>query len=162
MEMMVSTRRTAWLALLLACLAGSAPAAGAQDAPDARDDAPPWMLGAFADDYGAHYTITPERWLHGSHASYRIVEWNVEERYLVARNDVANPTEPGRWSRIDWVELDGTDGWGWGYCYAVYDAETPEAAEQGRASRRESPRDGCNGFPFSRMRRHEGPDLAGS
>jgi hypothetical protein len=148
--------------LAIACLCVSAAAARAQDTPREQDELPRWILGTFVDDYDARYSITRERWLHGTHAGYRIVEWNVQGRYLVAHNDAANPTEPGRWSRIDWVELDGTDGWAWGYCYAVYDADTAEAAEQGPDSRRASPRDGCSGFPFSRMRRVEGPGPTGS
>lgn len=45
--------------------------------------------------------------------------------------------------------------------YAAYDAPSREAALQVPPSRRASPRTGCNGYPFSRMRRADTAGLDG-
>lgn len=111
------------------------------------------LLGEFVDDYGIPYVVTPESWLQGTEARYEIEEWNVRGRFLIARNGGDNPTEPGLWTRIDWVVLASEAGYDWAFCYAVFDAASKAAARAGEASVRETPRTGCNGYPFSRMRR---------
>ena len=114
---------------------------------------PSWMLGEFVDDYDIRYVIQEDQWLQGTRSLYHIEEWNVAERYLLARNSVENPGEPGLWTRIDWVVLEPWQDFEWAFCYAVYDAESMAAARAGPASNRGTPREGCNGFPFSRIRR---------
>ena len=116
--------------------------------------APEALLGTFEDDYGIRYTIGPERWTQGA-ARYHIAAWNAAERYAVARNDADNPSDGGRWTRIDWVPLDGGD-YAWAYCYAVYDAATRAEAVAAPPSGRDTPRTGCGGHPFSRMKRVDG------
>ena len=112
---------------------------------------PDLLIGTFRDDYGSAYTITSTAWTHDGAATYHVVRWNVAEQYLIARNDSANASAPGRWSRIDWVPLDGMSPYEWGYCYSAYDAESAAAAESVSVARRDTPRTGCNGFPFTRM-----------
>lgn len=136
-------------AILLACT----PLPAVSQSPDLPTDVRPAILGSFVDDYGITYRVTRDEWLQGDEARYDIAEWNVEGRYLVARNGADNPSEPGLWTRIDWVEFEAGADFEWAFCYAVYDAESVEAARAATATRRESPRDGCNGYPFSRMRR---------
>lgn len=57
------------------------------------------------------------------------------------------------WTRIDWMPLPGMAPYGWAYCMSASAARNDEAAESTHVARRESPRSGCNGFPFSRMQR---------
>ena len=45
------------------------------------------------------------------------------QRWMVARNDDANPFFPGAWSRYDWVEVGGVTY----YCQTAY-GEASEAA----------------------------------
>ena len=59
-------------------------------------------------------------------------------------------------ARIDWVELDSV-GFAWAFCYAVYDAPELSGALAAPSSDRATPRSGCGGFPFSRMRSLEAP-----
>jgi hypothetical protein len=111
------------------------------------------VLGTFQDDYGSSYEITRSEWRHVGYARYHIAHWQPASGYLVARNDPSNPTDGGRWTRIDWVRLDGMQPFEWAFCMSAYDAATEAAAESTSTARRDSPRTGCNGFPFSRMRR---------
>ena len=151
-------RPTSLKALALSCAILCVPASlegQAQPRTD-RPSPPPAQLGEFIDDYGIRYVVTERLWLQGAEARYEITEWNGERRFLIARNGAENPTEAGLWTRVDWVALESGTDFEWAFCYAVFDAESQEAARAGAASDRDTPRTGCNGFPFSRMRRVTG------
>ena len=126
--------------------AGLPPSPGADAAP------PELVLGAFEDDYGSRHTITPASWVHGPRQRYRIARWNPVQQYLIAQNDAANPADAGLWTRIDWMPLEGMPPYGWGFCLSAYDQPSAAAAEASQVARRDTPRTGCNGFPFTRMR----------
>lgn len=147
------------LAIVLSCAAPSpdaVPEPGSRSTEAANQPAAPAdLLGAFEDDYGIRYTISPTAWQQGSGIVYHVVAWDPAGRSLIARNDDDNPSDGGRWARIDWVRLEDMAPWTWAYCLTVYDAVTRDAAESAPAADRASPRTGCNGFPFSRMRRDE-------
>ena len=110
------------------------------------------LLGDFKDDYEGTYQITSSKWQHGSRSAYHIVAWHTDSQYVIAQNDASNPSAGGRWTRIDWMKLEGMAPYTWAYCLSAYDADTRQAAEAARIAQRASPRTGCNGFPFSRMR----------
>ncbi len=125
----------------------------AHSSPRARPAAPPpIMLGAFEDDYRGRYTISATTWDHGTRSRYHIVRWDVPGQFLIARNDSANPGDKGRWTRIDWLPLGGMPPYTWAYCYSAYNAPSAAVAEAVSVAKRATPRTGCNGFPFSRMR----------
>ncbi|MEM6285629.1 MAG: hypothetical protein AAF845_00595 [Bacteroidota bacterium] len=134
--------------VLALVLAGCAPRLGAPEGTP-----PAFVLGTFEDDYGSTYAITEAAWTHVGYARYHVVRWRPEAGYLVAQNDAGNPADGGRWTRIDWVRLDGMAPYTWAFCLSAYDAPTAAAAESTRVARPEAPRTGCNGYPFSRMRR---------
>lgn len=139
-------QRTFWVALsLLAC------GCGARTARPVPPSVPSMMLGSFVDDYGSRYRITATDWIQLPSARYRIVRWDVERQYLIAQNDSANPTDGGLWTRIDWVVLPAMPPWRWAYCHSAYRAPRAEVADTVSIARRETPRTGCNGHPFSRM-----------
>ena len=112
----------------------------------------PMVLGRFDDDYDNHYTIGPAAWLQEPRARYHIAAWHPDQQYLIARNDGENPGEPGLWTRIDWVALDGMAPYRWGFCYTTYAAPSLAAAETIAPATRATPRSGCGGHPFSRMK----------
>ena len=114
---------------------------------------PAFLVGAFFDDYGIRYEITQSEWFQHPRARYHIVRWDVAGQFAIARNDSANPSEGGLWTRIDWLELQGMPPYSWGFCYSAYNAPSAAAAETVTVANRTTPRTGCNGFPFSRMRR---------
>ncbi|OZC01570.1 hypothetical protein [Rubricoccus marinus] len=150
--------------VVLACAA--ALCAGCASAPEATprtaSGAPAALLGAFVDDYGIAYEITDREWVQRPNAHYRIVRWAPEDRYLIAQNDAANPTDGGLWTRIDWVPLAGMAPYEWAFCLSVYDAPTPGAAAASGDADPSVPRTGCGGYPFSRMRRVAPGDSTGA
>ncbi|MGO4550723.1 hypothetical protein AB4059_06435 [Lysobacter sp. 2RAF19] len=117
-------------------------------------NAPPQMLvGDFVDDYGITYRISAQDWHQRPGTHYRVVAWHPDARYLVAQNDAGNASDAGLWTRIDWVALPGMPPYAWGFCLSAYNAPTQADAERTTVARRDAPKTGCNGFPFSRMRR---------
>jgi hypothetical protein len=110
------------------------------------------ILGDFVDDYGGRFTVTRDDWFQRPRSHYRIVAWHPGAQYLIAQNDSANRTAPGRWTRIDWVALPDQQPFQWGFCFSAFDAPTREAAEATQVVDRRHPETGCNGYPFSRMR----------
>ena len=128
-------------------------AACASTTPAKETSAPTELLGEFLDDYGARYRITQTEWTQLPRGRYHILQWNVAGKYLIARNDSTNASDAGLFTRIDWVDLPGIPPYRWGFCYSAYRAPSAAVAETVSVARRETPRTGCNGFPFSRMKR---------
>ena len=120
-----------------------------------HDKAPEMFVGKFTDDYGIKYTITDSVWTQLPRTSYHIIKWNAKEQYIVAKNDAANPGEGGLYTRIDYMQFSNMEPWRWGFCLSVYDAPTDAIAETTAKADRQNPKKGCNGFPFSRMKRVE-------
>lgn len=135
---------------LLAVPACSNPPAPGPTQPESPQSA---LLGEFRDDYGDAYTIAGDLWVQQPRSRYHIVAWNTAEQYLIAQNDSTNPSAPGRWTRIDWMPLSGMPPYQWAFCLSAYDAPTRKAAEAVLLARRDTPKTGCNGYPFTRMRR---------
>lgn len=136
---------------LIAILAVACARPSTSPAPEAMP--PALVLGEFQDDYGNRFSITTSEWFHQPHSRYHIVRWNPEQQYAIAQNDSSNRGQPNRWTRIDWMVLPGMPPWEWGFCLTAYDAPTAAAAEATPPPDRDTPKTGCNGFPFSRMRR---------
>jgi hypothetical protein len=118
--------------------------------------APTLLVGAFVDDYGTRHVIVDSLWQHGSRNRYHIVRWDAAGQYLIAQNDSSNSAEKGRWSRIDWMPLEGMAPYAWAWCLTAYDAPTRAVAEATPPANRATPKTGCGGYPFTRMRRNGG------
>ena len=144
-------QRTLLLAVLC-CLAGCTPRrAVLHDVPQGTP--PLLLLGEFEDDYGIHYSISEREWHQHPESRYRVVRWQSDAQYLIAQNDAANPSDAGLWTRIDWIELSEMPPYQWAFCLSAYAAPTATEAERAIIAQRDTPRTGCNGHPFSRMRR---------
>ncbi|NNE70415.1 MAG: VCBS repeat-containing protein [Rhodothermales bacterium] len=128
------------LLLLAGCHPGAAPIAAQS------------IFGAFEDDYGSRYVISETEWLHEGYARYLIQEVNTEEQYVIARNHDDNPSGGGLWSRIDWMQLEGMPPYEWAYCLTAFEAGSKQEAQSTPAANRATPRTGCGGHPFSRMK----------
>ena len=139
-------------AVFLVLLLFPAPVLSAQTTAADSTAPPQILLGRFVDDYGNLFSITRTALDQFPGARYHIREWHPSQQYLIAQNDSANPAQGGRWTRIDWMTLEGMEPFTWAFCFSAYDAATPEAAAAVTIARRETPRTGCNGYPFSRMR----------
>jgi hypothetical protein len=125
----------------------------AQTHPATATKPPDYMLGIFEDDYQIRYKITDTLWLQLSNTRFHIIKWNLEKKYIIAKNDVKNPGDGGLYTRIDYMTFDNTAPWKWGYCLTAYNAPTDAAAEATAAAARDNPKMGCGGYPFSRMKR---------
>lgn len=147
--------RALWVAALCGLVA-CAPRTTVRQEHPYLEDPPSLILGEFEDDYGIRYSITKREWHQLPDARYRIVLWRPDAQYLIAQNDEANPSDPGMWTRIDWMALSDMPLYEWAFCMSAYDAPTADEAERESNANREKPRTGCNGFPFSRMRRDSG------
>jgi hypothetical protein len=121
--------------------------------PASGSAAPPsYVLGSFVDDYGGRHTISASEWKQGDDDRYRIVRWNSDAQYLIGENNSTGPASLGRWTRIDWVRLDARPPYTWAFCFSAYEMKTAAAAESSMVAKGETPRNGCNGYPFTRMR----------
>lgn len=110
------------------------------------------LLGEWRDDYNSRHTITPTTWTHHPRSTYKVIAWHPDQNYVIARNADDNPSEAGLYTRIDWMPLPDMAPYTWAFCLSAYDAPTAKAAEDVTLANRDTPRTGCNGFPFSRMR----------
>jgi hypothetical protein len=113
----------------------------------------PMVIGVFEDDYGGRHSVTATMWTQGASTRYHITRWVPEQQYFIAHNDPANASDGGKWTRIDWMPLSGMPPYEWAFCFSAYNAPTAAAAESTTVAKRDTPRTGCNGFPFSRMKR---------
>jgi hypothetical protein len=119
----------------------------------AKDSIPAQLLGNFVDDYGIRYTIHDSLWLQHPSAAYHILKWNTKEQYIIAKNGDKNPGDRGLYTRIDYMSFNNMEPFLWGFCLSVFNAKTDSIAEATGHADRQNPKKGCNGFPFSRMKR---------
>lgn len=112
---------------------------------------PPFPTGRFVDDYGSVHRISAEEWRQDAYVQMRIRGVNPARRYLIGSAIPADSSAAARWSRVDWISLDGAP-WSWAYCIIAYDRPSAALSEADTSARPETPRTGCNGFPFTRMR----------
>ena len=124
--------------------------------PPAREPMRSWLARRSTMATSTSLTQLPRqhqpRWT-SSRNHYRIVRWDIANQFLIAQNDSANVSDPNRWTRIDWLKLNDMTPFEWAFCFTAYKATTRQEAESTAAAKRETPRTGCNGFPFSRMKR---------
>ena len=121
------------------------------------------LIGEWEDDYGIQYRISETLWDQNPGGQYLISKWDAEQGFLIAQNDSTNSEDAGLWTRIDWVPLEGMAPYEWAFCLSAYRENSAESAEVIRIADRSNPRVGCNGFPFSRMKRASvSPALDGS
>ncbi|TMI62794.1 MAG: hypothetical protein E6H07_15415 [Bacteroidetes bacterium] len=114
---------------------------------------PAFLKGTFGDDYGEQYTINDTIWLQQPSLKYHIIICDTTEQYILVQNDKTNKTNGGLFTRIDYMNFTGMEPYHWGFCLTIYNANTLETAKATIIADRKNPKIGCNGFPFSRMKR---------
>lgn len=120
-----------------------------------KSSLPSFVLGNFTDDYHINYTITDSTWTQHPNMKFHIIKWNPEKQYLIARNDAGNKADANKYTRIDYMTFIGMEPFLWGFCLTAYKADSDKVAEATAEADRQNPKKGCNGFPFSRMKRVE-------
>src|ERR1700748_1221637 len=119
----------------------------------ANSKPPAYITGSFEDDYQEHYKISDTLWIQLPNTRFHIIKWDTEKQYIIARNDNHNPGDRGLYTRIDYMTFNNTEPWKWGYCLTAYNAASDTLAEATAAADRDHPTKGCNGYPFSRMKK---------
>lgn len=119
----------------------------------AQQKVPSFLIGDFMDDYKINYTINDTLWIQHPNTKYHIIKWNIAAQYVVAKNDQDNKSDANKYTRIDYMTFTGMEPFLWGFCLTNYNAETDKAAEETAAADRQNPKKGCNGYPFSRMKK---------
>lgn len=115
--------------------------------------APPGLMGAWADDYGSRHQVGDSLWSHDGSNKYEILRWDSAGQFAIARNAASNGADAGRFTRIDWMRLDDMAPFVWAFCLSIWDAPTADSAARVTLARRDTPRTGCGGFPFTRLKR---------
>ena len=114
---------------------------------------PAFLKGTFGDDYGITYTINDTFFIQHPDVKYHIIDFDTTEQYLLIKNDNANKTGGGLFTRIDYMNFTGMEPYRWGFCLTIYDASTLDKAKAEISADRKNRKIGCSGFPFSRMKR---------
>jgi hypothetical protein len=117
------------------------------------DQVPDFLLGRWEDDYEINYMLTSTLWTQFPNSSYQVLKWNTPGEYLIAQNASSNPSGGGLWTRIDWMKLNDMAPYEWAFCISAYEEITPYTADLVTIADRSNPKSGCNGHPFSRMKR---------
>ena len=112
--------------------------------------APRALLGTWADDYGSRHLVSDTAWAHEGANLYQIVRWDSAGQFAIGRNMSSH--EHGKFTRIDWVRLEGMPPWRWAFCLSTWNAPTADSAARVTTARRDTPRTGCSGFPFTRLK----------
>ncbi len=116
---------------------------------------PQLMTGSFVDDYGIGYSITDSLWTQLPNTKYHIIYCDTTAKFILARNNEGNTSEGGLFTRIDYLHFENMKPFQWGFCLTVYAAATIEEAKANASADRQHPKSGCNGYPFSRMKKRE-------
>ena len=116
---------------------------------------PALLKGNFVDDYNIQYQLTDSLWTQLPNVKYHIISIDTSAQYLLARNATTNPSEAGLFTRIDYMTFSNMEPFHWGFCLTVYNATTIAEAQTKAKADRLDPKKGCNGYPFSRMKRIE-------
>ena len=121
--------------------------------PFQEHEIPSFLRGEFEDDYGVHYSIDAKTWQLLPDDKYHVLQVNVEEGYLIFQNDSQNSFAPGLFTRIDYQSLTEMPPYEWAFCFSNFEAASETEAMQANYTQKTNLKTGCNGFPFSRMKR---------
>lgn len=123
-------------------------------APEQNEDAlPAFLTGAFEDDYGVQYQIDNEVFDLLPDDTYHVISVDKAEGYIILQNDSLNSFAPGLFTRIDYQKLENMEPYEWAFCFSSYAATSVEEATTQVNTDKTDLMTGCDGFPFSRMKR---------
>ncbi|MEM6397146.1 MAG: hypothetical protein AAF741_12425 [Bacteroidota bacterium] len=116
---------------------------------------PEFLIGEFEDDYGVRYRVDNELIRLLPNDTYHIIGINKNKEYLILQNDSLNAFAPSLFSRIDYERLNDMHPYEWAFCFSNYDEPSVKDAVKNTNTQKSDLMTGCNGFPFSRMKRLE-------
>lgn len=119
-----------------------------------RSPLPVDLPASFTDDYGIKYQVSDSLFFQQPSSRYHILRWNTKEQYIIAKNGEGNPADKGLYTRIDYMRFEKMEPFLWGFCLSTWNATSDSLAEFTPVKvDRLNPRKGCNGYPFSRMKK---------
>ena len=117
------------------------------------------IVGNYLDDFMGEHAITAETWTQSGPmiqtSVFHIHSYDNETRHAIAHNDPANMFAGDKYSRFDWVNVDGTLY----FCQSAFDAERVVGAGAVTAADDADPAtkgcgvsaDNAAGFPWSKL-----------
>lgn len=136
--------------LLAACMAGKTKSVRYQAL---TLKAPPELTGSFTDDYGITYTLTDSLFIQAPGIRYHIIRWDTASQFFIAYQVPKKTPDSLVYTRVDYMRFTNMQPWIWGYCFTTYTAKNEAEALNYPEADRKNPKKGCNGYPFSRMKR---------
>ena len=124
---------------------------------DEPDTLPPFMVGAFEDDYGVQYHIDNKVFQMLPNDQFYILSVNQEAGFIILQNDSLNSFAPSLFTRIDYQELTQMAPYEWAFCFSSFEAASVAHAVDSVHTQETDLMKGCNGYPFSRMKRSAQP-----
>jgi len=118
-----------------------------------KDTLPSFLVGEFEDDYGVQYHIDNKVLRLLPNDAYYLVGVNENERYIILQNDSLNAFAPSLYTRIDYEKLENMAPYEWAFCFSSYEEASIKDAIKNVNTDKSDMMSGCNGFPFSRMKR---------
>jgi len=109
---------------------------------------PTLLKGDFTDDYDIHYSISDSLWIQHPAFEMKITKIDTTVMYILGYD-----TNDSTYTRIDYMPFKNMGDYTWGFCYTAYEQEDEEALLDMESANRDTPKTGCGGFPFSRMKR---------
>jgi len=120
---------------------------------DEPDTLPPFMMGAFEDDYGVQYHIDNKVFQMLPNDQFYILRVNQEAGFIILQNDSLNSFAPSLFTRIDYQRLTQMAPYEWAFCFSSFEAVSVAHAIDSVNTQKTDLMKGCNGYPFSRMKR---------
>ncbi|NRB48148.1 MAG: hypothetical protein HRU41_10785 [Saprospiraceae bacterium] len=118
-----------------------------------HESLPAFLIGEFEDDYGVHYQIDQQVFRLLPNDKFHIKGVNKAEGFLILQNDSLNTYAPSLFTRIDYQKLKNMDPYEWAFCFSSFEEVSVEDATNKVNTQKTDLMTGCNGFPFSRMKK---------
>lgn len=118
-----------------------------------NDSLPTFLIGKFEDDYGVNYQIDQQVFRLLPNDKFHIISVNKAEGFLILQNDSLNTYAPSLFTRIDYQKLEDMKPYEWAFCFSSFKEASIKNATNRVNTQKTDLMTGCNGFPFSRMKK---------
>lgn len=118
---------------------------------------PAFLIGEFEDDYGVHYQIDQQVFRLLPNDKFHIISVNKADGFLILQNDSLNTYAPSLFTRIDYQKLKNMEPYEWAFCFSSFEEVSVKDATSKVNTQTTDLMTGCNGFPFSRMKKSGKP-----
>ncbi len=118
-----------------------------------HESLPTFLMGEFEDDYGVQYQIDQQVFRLLPNDKFHIISVNKADGFLILQNDSLNTYAPSLFTRIDYQKLKNMEPYEWAFCFSSFKEASVKEAINNVNTKRADLMTGCNGFPFSRMKK---------